>query len=374
MYTRAVGWLSALLFVFTLTSLVAAQNTPKQPIPVEVIVPTAPVVFAGDGSRHLCYEIYLTNMAKEPWVLESIQVTNEAGATITKLEDRALQATLRHPGNPDLKDDALFKLAAGERVIVFVWIDLPGPVPAQLHHVLGWHKESDPKSREMPGGVTPVLTSLPAIHSPLQGKHWRAANGPSNISDHRRAVIVIAGIPHIAQRYAIDWVEIDEKGSTHHADDRVNANYYCHGKEALAVADATVVEVKDAIPENVPNGTLAVEITLETVAGNHVNLDLGGGVFAMYAHLEPGSIKVKVGDRVTRGQLLGLVGNTGNSSEPHLHFQLMTANSPLGSEGLPYTMDFVLASRGGDKPGWNPPPSSEPRHGQIPTENEVVDF
>ena len=68
-------------------------------------------------------------------------------------------------------------------------------------------------------------------------------------------------------------------------------------------------------------------------------LDLGNGRFALYAHLQPKSIKVKAGDQVTRGQVLALVGNSGNSGAPHLHFHVMSGPSPLDSNGLPYAID-----------------------------------
>jgi len=83
----------------------------------------------------------------------------------------------------------------------------------------------------------------------------------------------------------------------------------------------------------------AVPITLETIGGNHVILDLGGGRFTFYAHMQPASLRVKVGEKVRRGQVLGLVGNSGNSTAPHLHFHLTDANSPLESEGLPYVFE-----------------------------------
>ncbi len=126
------------------------------------------------------------------------------------------------------------------------------------------------------------------------------------------------------------------------------------------MADGVVTEVKDGIPENVP-GQRAVPITLETIAGNHVVVDIGGGRWAFWAHFQPGSIKVKVGDRVKRGQVLGLVGNSGNSSEPHLHFQVQDGASPLASEGVPYAFDSFEVS--GAK-----------RSKQLPTEKEVVTF
>jgi murein DD-endopeptidase MepM/ murein hydrolase activator NlpD len=132
-------------------------------------------------------------------------------------------------------------------------------------------------------------------------------------------------------------VLIGSKGRLN-GDPFVNKNYSAYGSEVLAVADAVVAAIKDGIPENVPGPTSrAVPITSETVGGNFVVLDLGGQ-FAFYAHLQPGSLRVKSGDRVTRGQVIGLLGNSGNSTEPHLHFHVSTGVSPLGSEGLPYAI------------------------------------
>src|SRR5262249_44580608 len=137
-----------------------------------------------------------------------------------------------------------------------------------------------------------------------------------------------------------------------------------------------VVAIKDGIPQNIPGATSrAVPITLETVAGNHVILDLGQGRYAFYAHLQPGSLRVKVGDQVRRGQVLGLVGNSGNSTEPHLHFHISDANSPLGSEGLPYV--FESFEQQGQGWGWKAASKDaavEKRLREIPLQNAVVRF
>jgi murein DD-endopeptidase MepM/ murein hydrolase activator NlpD len=130
-------------------------------------------------------------------------------------------------------------------------------------------------------------------------------------------------------------------------DHKDNQAYFAYGSEVLAVADSTVAAVKDGIPENVPGvNSRAVPITLDTVGGNYVVLDLGGGRFAFYAHLQPGSLKVKAGDKVRRGQILGLVGNSGNSTEPHLHFHVSNGISTLGSEGMPYLIDSFEVTAG----------------------------
>ena len=109
-------------------------------------------------------------------------------------------------------------------------------------------------------------------------------------------------------------------------------------------------------------------------------LNIGGGVYAFYAHLQPGSLRVKPGDKVRRGQVVGLVGNSGNSTEPHLHFHVSDANSPLGCEGLPYGLNsFEVQGRiggvqGGKFTAWTPLPAPEARKREMPLANVVVRF
>ena len=119
--------------------------------------------------------------------------------------------------------------------------------------------------------------------------------GRRNTLRHRRALIPIDGKVRIAQRFAIDWVQLRPNGETFTGDPKDNKNYRAYGTEVLAVADGTVAATKDGIPQNIPGvDSRAVPITLETVGGNHIILDLGRGFFAFYAHLQPGSLRVKV--------------------------------------------------------------------------------
>jgi murein DD-endopeptidase MepM/ murein hydrolase activator NlpD len=177
------------------------------------------------------------------------------------------------------------------------------------------------------------------IGAPLQGDHWLAANGPDNEADHRRALLPISGQSHIAQRFAIDWVRLFDDGRTAHGDVAKNSSYRCYGANVVAVADGTIVDTHDGIPENVPDPVArAVPITPETIGGNYIVLDVGDHNYAFFAHLQPHSLKVRRGDRVRRGQLLALVGNTGNSSEPHLHFHVADRNAGMAAEGIPYAL------------------------------------
>jgi murein DD-endopeptidase MepM/ murein hydrolase activator NlpD len=107
-------------------------------------------------------------------------------------------------------------------------------------------------------------------------------------------------------------------------------------------------------------------ITIETIGGNSIILDIGQGRYAAYAHLQPGSLRVKVGDRVKRGQVLGLVGNSGNSDQPHLHFQVVDRNSLLESEGVPYVLEsFQVRGKDSKYAG---------RETQLPMRDEIIRF
>ncbi len=371
----------------------------KPPIPIQIVIPTPPTAFRGDTQWRQCYEIYLTNLSSAAWTLQRIDVKNENGIPLLTVQGKDLDGVLSHPAlPPDSKGGSAADIAPGEAMIAYMWIDLAkgDPIPTHLQHQIVLKNSGDKKNYEVDAPVTVVSDKLPQIVPPLRGKNWIAISGPSNSSVHRRSVQVFDGTPRSAQRYAIDWVRLGDSGKTYHDDRGKNRNYYSYGAEVLAVADAVVVEVKDGIPENTPPGDskdgtppevkLAVDMTMETVGGNHVSLDLGGGVYAIYAHLQPGSIRVKLGDKVTPGQVIALLGNSGHAGEPHLHFQLMDRNSLLNSNGLPYYFSaFKLAGRiSGDSEGQlteapmnlkvNRLPAPEIHHGDIPLENELLDF
>jgi murein DD-endopeptidase MepM/ murein hydrolase activator NlpD len=146
-----------------------------------------------------------------------------------------------------------------------------------------------------------------------------------------------------------------------------------------------VVATLDGLPDQVPpNNPDPSTITLENIDGNHVVLDIGDGFFAFYAHMKPGSVRVRVGQKVRAGAVLGLLGNSGNSSAPHLHFHVMDGPSVLGSEGVPHVLRrFKLAGKIPDDAGVDDPDADyrpfllarpQPRSKQFPLRMDVVDF
>jgi murein DD-endopeptidase len=351
------------------------------PVSLEVRVPTPPTsVRGGERSNLLVYELHLTNLTSASLTVQRIEVLNGATrSSYAVLADSALASALARPGQTlALAERA--RIGPGSRAVVFMWLPSTpdATTPTSLRHRVTVERTTPNRTDTVSIETTPILIAGKAavIGPPLRGGPWLAANGPGAASPHRRAMIALEGAPHIAQRFAIDYVKLNERSSTFRGDSLLNQSYVAYGDDVLAVADAEVVAVKDGIPENVPQSpTRAVPITLETIGGNHVILRLGDGRFAFYAHLKPGSLRVKLGDRVRRGQVLGLLGNSGNSTEPHLHFHLADANSPLASEGIPYEherFDVVGSCVTLNAECTRTAPQS--RRAAMPVTNELVSF
>jgi murein DD-endopeptidase MepM/ murein hydrolase activator NlpD len=357
--------------------------------PVEIRVLLAPTPFKADGQTVLAYEIHVTNLQSRNLTLNRIEVRGKdaASAPLADLQNDALKNAIERPGLTAAVPDKRV-IGGGMRAVVYLWltIERSGTVPRALQHrffftVVGADGKSVDRDFEAAHvDVSPPTTIV--LPAPFKGGTWIAGNGPSNTSDHRRALIPVAGEARIAQRFAIDWLKLGENGKGWHDNPKINANWFGYGVEVLAVSDGVATELKDGIPENVPLAEeRAVPITLETIAGNHVMLSLGNGLFALYAHLQPGSLRVKTGEHVRRGQVLGLLGSSGNSDAPHLHFHIGNANSPLAAEGLPYfpeSFDMLGTANVNDviEKGWKASPAVQPEKHlrQIPTENVVVRF
>jgi hypothetical protein len=194
-----------------------------------------------------------------------------------------------------------------------------------------------------------VITSfdVPVMGAPLEaGRNYIAADSCCSSDRHRRGLLPIGNRQWLAQRFAVDWEQIDSSGRfvKRGGDPKRPSDYAIFGKKVLAAADAEIVHVVDGLPAQVP-GALPQGLTVAEADGNSVLAKLDDGLYALYAHMQARSLKVKKGDKVKRGDLLGLVGNSGNSSAPHLHFHVMDGPSPLTSEGVPYVID-AFTTRG----------------------------
>ena len=382
-------WPMVLILAAWCSRPLALGQTAPSATPVTVQVPIAPTPVRTTNGAQLFYELHLTNFSRQTLEIARLEIhsSSVSGPVLATYESQDLDDRLLRPGLPN---DAPNKrsIGAGLRAILFIQLsfDEKARFPATVWHRTTFKQTgTDGTGAEVfldSGPVQIVSTEPIVISPPLRGGDWLAANGPSNSSLHRRALLIVDGNASIAQRFAIDWIRLGANGLPSHDDPSQNSNWWGYGSEILAVADGTVVATKDGIPENVPVATeRAVPITLDTLAGNHVVVDLGGGRYATFAHLQPGSLRVSVGSKVRRGQVLGLLGNSGNSDAPHLHFHVTDGSSAMGAEGLPYRFESfqvkgALPSLLGllDGQAWHAASSAVQRRLEIPVENTVVRF
>ncbi len=160
------------------------------------------------------------------------------------------------------------------------------------------------------------------------------------------------------QRFAFDFLGVDQAGNTHKGEGLKSEDYHAFGREVLAPADGVVTEAIDGVRDNVPGS-----MNPYSALGNAVFIQHREHEVSVLAHLKLGSVRVKAGDNVSKGQVVGLCGNSGNSSEPHLHYHLQ--NTPVIQDGTGIKCHFqkVAVTRDG---------KTESREGYSPIKGDVI--
>jgi hypothetical protein len=335
--------LSILAFLsagFSSPPLAAADDPKLTPLVAEIIA--APKVVPGsDGKRHLVYELAVTNITGGAVRLEQLKVIDPASkATLALLgpDELAKRVTPGASRGHETRD-----LAAYQFAVVFLHVPLAegAKVPARITHEITAHFAVANTDMTMTLGEGPIVALAPVVLGPpLRGAGYVAADGCCDSIRHVRALLAIDGKFHLAQRFAIDWEQIDAAKTLVRGDLKVPANYHIYGQPILAVADGIVAATRNDLKDQVP-GALPPNLPLDEADGNFVILDIGSGHFVNYAHMRPGSVRVGLGDKVRRGDQIGEVGNTGNSQAPHLHLHVTDVASPLAANGLPYVFDSL---------------------------------
>lgn len=316
----------------------------ENPTPLIVSVHDAPVPFtASDGNTHLVYELWMLNFSSGEIAIQKLDILGD-GKVIKTLDSTEISARLQPAGLRN-STGTFTKSTQG---LLFLDIVLPRgtAVPNRLSHRIAIFVAAAPSAFQhltvTGGDKEPNRQTVAIIHPPLVGENYISADSCCDSTRHMRAAIGINNRVWLAQRYAVDWEQLDSQNRIYSGPREKLESYTIFGKPVLAVADATVISIVDGHPEQTP-GKYPEHISLDEADGNSVilrldDVALGGRTFALYAHMQPGSLRVRVGDKVHTGQILGLVGNTGNSIAPHLHFQLMDGASSLASNGLPYAI------------------------------------
>jgi len=332
----------ALLLLAGLVSFVSSgtAETVQNLTPILLAVENAPVPFHGsDGRVHLVYELWITNFSSGDVTVEKVEILGD-GAVLETLDAGAIAGRLQAAGMRESSGT----MAKSTQALLFLHVVLAkgAEIPKLLSHRVTAHVSAAPPGfqeiTETSAKTKVDRQKVVRIGPPLEGAGYISADSCCDATRHTRAALPVNGRVWVAQRYAVDWEQMDAHGRIYAGTQQDPKSYTIFGKPVLAVADATVVGLTDGLPEQTP-GKFPSIISLDEADGNAVILDLGEHRYAMYAHMQPGSIRVRLHDRVKRGQVIGLVGNSGNSVAPHLHFQVMDGVFSLASNGLPYEID-----------------------------------
>ncbi len=356
--------------------------------PVIMKATSTPQVFQGsDHKYHLAYELVLTNYDKRGVSIEEVAFLGDDGKVLKSLKGKDLSAVFTAGTGT-----AGTRLPPGTTGIVWanLTFDQVLDAPARLTHKLtssGFDFTGKAKSWTYDGATIEVNKSpVIAISPPLRGGKWVAFGGYEGTVGHRRALFPIDNNLHSAQRYAIDWLRLDDANQSTHTDPLKNENSAAYGQTVYAVADGTIIGVVDRFGEQTPYDVKGDD-RFHFPAGNSITLGLSGGLYGMYAHLKPGSIKVKPGQQVKRGDVLAQVGNSGNSTAPHLHFHVTDDPHILGNNGVPYAFSsFVVLGEITDIPKFfdndrkakphtfRPSESHERQRNELPKEGHILEF
>jgi murein DD-endopeptidase MepM/ murein hydrolase activator NlpD len=255
---------------------------------------------------------------------------------------------------------ATAKLAPGEAILI----------PTQLFAWRGVRNElvvrarGDGAVRERTVPISQATSSKTVFALPLKGV-WFDGAGSSLHSPHR-------WVPN--EQFAHDLLRLGPDFRSYKGDGTKFTDYFAYNQPVIAAAAGTVVAASDAEVEDKTAMRQSGETMekymerlqgeqmkrilrgLPAVVGNYVMIDHGDSEFSLYAHLKPNSVKVKAGQKVEQGAVIGAVGSSGNSTEPHLHFQVCNSADPLMCAGIPPTWrglsftfdDFPRAPQSGD--------------------------
>lgn len=367
------------------TSLVAWPIASPQP------------VLCTDDKIHLAYELLVMNVSSSAMTLDRLDTldgskddtgsnTKSGDKIVATLQGADLEATIRAFPTGSTKTVGPFQLT---RIFLDVKFAKDATLPKVLTHrfqVTFAPATGTPplNSSTIVSGRTDV-TNAPAvvIGPPLEGPRWVDAIGCcSPPSVRRTATLPINGKFVAFERFAIDFAQLNPENKLYAGPRDKLSSYPYVGAKVLAVADGTVINLQDGRPEETPPN-FPQDYGLLQQLGNFVIIDIGHGYFAFYAHFQPNTLKVHKGDKVRRGQVLALLGNSGNSDAPHLHFGIEDGPLPFASSALPFVFSSFtttgtitnpfddVAAGGTAQIG---PARAGPHHNELPLNDDVITF
>jgi len=376
-----------MIVLFTLASLLVAPlaRGERERLQNSFALRAAPRIVPShhNGTWELVYELHVVNCSKIDLTLNRLELFEvQSGKVRAALEDVALTGAI---GRMDRQAavGAERNIPPGVEAIVYMTVEWPEQAAriVTLKHRITYSGDSgNPLNATVEGGEFQVLAEAPVVlGAPLRGGDWTPIYNDSWKLGHRRVIYTTNGVEHIPGRFAIDWMKVAPDGTHAKGDEANPANWYGYGADVLAVADATVSVAMDDIPD--PQSVEPQKVVeIQNASGNYIVLDLGDGKYGFYEHLKSGSIRVRAGDRVQRGQVIAQLGYTGQSTGPHLHFHVADATMPWNAEGVPYVFQefktlgaFSTAEQFAKGKPWIASDAKEHSLG-LPTPFSVIEF
>ena len=337
-------------------------GTQFTPITASTLTVPEPVN-GSDGRIHLTYELLLTNVTALPVRISQVEVldasTHQALLNLTGTALRAEFTPIGAPSGDEGTDDpgtSSQATAMPSSATWVVWLDVSLPAQSQVpshleHRVAG--------TIITPGGAPPVSfddviepidtsrNHATVLSPPVKGGIWYMSEGCcSDNTHHRRGLAPVNGQLSVPQRFAIDFFMLNDRMQAWAGDPSKITSYFSYRQPVVAAAPGIVVDSQDGLPNSTALPNPPKPPPIDQTVGNHVTVQIGPGLFVLYAHLDPGSVKVRIGEKVNTGQLLGLIGTSGNSTTPHLHFEIMTTPEFFPTDSVPYVFSqFRLLGR-----------------------------
>ncbi len=365
MRVNLLACVAIIVFVGSFTKYAEGQAS-LPPLDLRILfVPDAVTI---SGKTVMYYEIHLANASPDTIDLDKLQVL--------RTSDSSVVLTIE-----DLEDRILLPFASN---VIYIEYDVSGlKTGTGLFHRLQCRKMGNLESPSFSvDGADFDVKPVPAIalRPPLSGGPWAAIYEPSWERGHRRVIYTVDDKARIPGRFAIDFIRLNNSGQYADGNEDEIKNWLGYSAPVLAVADGIVLSIRNDFKEsNTVSGHPSVSAGDAT--GNYISIGIGSQYVAFYEHLKPGSIRVRPGQKVKKGDIIASLGFTGQTTGPHLHFHIADKNSPLGAEGIPFVFEYFMmlgSYKDLEKFGHSPwiPLNGKPQEvkGERPPPNSVLNF
>ncbi|MFH0733526.1 MAG: M23 family metallopeptidase [bacterium] len=365
------------LIVLAVAQLIMSSCSKDNPVETELIpdgkieIVINDIPYQTDKFLRIPYTIKMWEFENEDLYLKEIIIFDfDTKAELLRLNESELPFIYKNPLDqiPGVTMDAI----SSYYLSIQIPIPLTSTKPAKISHRFIFKKPFNSKEITLEGGVfSPRFSETPLIiSSPVKGKNWVFIN-QSTLGYHFYVLFFVNGKISRSERFAFDNLRLnDDYSNIYQGDPKLNTSYFNYHDTLYAVADGSVISIKDGRPENNGDAQDVQMNDLDELAGNYIILKIGEGCYAFYCHCAPNTFKVNVGDVIKKGDPIALLGNSGNSTAPHLHFQITDGPDLFFSNGIP----FVLKSYtkiGEYGVGTNTP---TPINNSMMEEGVVVDF